>query len=46
MAKKGDVSPMMWMLLGLLVLIAVIGVVLSLKSKSTGLLGSIRGLFG
>ena len=44
LAKRGDMGPMMWIAIGVLVIIAVIIVIISLKSKSFGLLDSLGGL--
>lgn len=41
--RKGDISPMMWMVLGLIVLLALIVVILALKGKSFDLISGIKG---
>lgn len=45
-ARKGDLSPMMWIIIGIMLLIAVIGVILVLRSRGFAYLDYMKGLFG
>jgi hypothetical protein len=44
--RRGDVGPMMWILIGLIVLVAVIGVIFVLKGKSLDAINIFKGLLG
>jgi hypothetical protein len=41
--RKGDMGPLMWLILGLIVTLAVIVVIISLKARGGGLIDSIFG---
>lgn len=41
--RRGDVSPLMWILLSMIVLLVIIGVLLAIKGKATGILDFLEG---
>jgi len=41
--KKGDMGPVMWIVIGVLTLLAIISVVIAMKGKSIGLIQNIFG---